>query len=210
MKKKYILFDNDGVLVDTENWYFEASKKKLAELGYDLSFEKYMKIMIAGENVWGEPRADGYSEEEIAKFIAKRDEYYKEYIRTKDIYIDGVEEVLKDLRKDFKMAIVTTSKREPFELIHKDENLLKYMDFVLVREDYKISKPNPEPYLKAIEKFGCSKEEAIIIEDSQRGLQAAVNAGIDCICVANEFTKSHDFSQAQYRIDSLDELKKFL
>ena len=80
--------------------------------------------------------------------------------------------------------------------------------FVLVREDYEKSKPHPEPYLKGVKQFGCKKEEVLIVEDSERGLNSAVAAGIECAIVYNEFTKSHDFSKATYKINSLSELAR--
>tara|TARA_R110002049_G_scaffold296396_3_gene484458 strand:- start:441 stop:782 length:342 start_codon:yes stop_codon:yes gene_type:complete len=108
------------------------------------------------------------------------------------------------------MAIVTTSTRPHFEVIHNHRNLVPYMAFVLTREDYVSSKPNPEPYLLAMEKFGARAEECLVVEDSQRGLQAALAAGIDCAVVHNPFTANHDFTGAKYRLDSLDELPELL
>ena len=74
----------------------------------------------------------------------------------------------------------------------------QYMDFVLVRDDYTRAKPDPEPYLTALSRFGAPGEEALVVEDPARGLRSAIAAGIDCAVVCNEFTKSHDFSQAHY------------
>ena len=108
------------------------------------------------------------------------------------------------------MAIVTTSKRVDFELIHENRQIRQFMDFVLVRDDYELAKPHPEPYLTALRRFGASKEEALVVEDSGRGLSSAVAAGIDCAIVYNEFTKTNDFSQASYRIDTLIELKDII
>ncbi|MEP6816149.1 MAG: HAD family hydrolase [Marmoricola sp.] len=105
------------------------------------------------------------------------------------------------------MAIVTTAKRADFELIHQDRQITPYMDFVLVREDYTLAKPDPEPYLTGWKRFGAAKEEALVVEDSSRGLSSAVAAGIDCAIVYNDFTKSHDFSHARYHIEALAELK---
>jgi beta-phosphoglucomutase-like phosphatase (HAD superfamily) len=81
------------------------------------------------------------------------------------------------------------------------------MDFVLVREDYKLAKPDPEPYLTGLHRFGAAKEETLVVEDSLRGLNSAVAAGIDCAIVYNEFSKAQDFSQASYHIDTLAGLK---
>jgi len=102
---------------------------------------------------------------------------------------------------------VTTAKRADFELIHRDRRITSFMDFVLVREDYVRSKPDPEPYLIALARFEAAADEALVVEDSARGLRSAVAAGIDCAIVHNEFTASQDFSAARYRIESLAELK---
>ena len=81
------------------------------------------------------------------------------------------------------------------------------MDFILVREDYELAKPHPEPYLTGLERFGAAKEEALVVEDSSRGLNSAVAAGIDCVVVDHDFTRAQDFSQARYRIHTLSELE---
>ena len=81
------------------------------------------------------------------------------------------------------------------------------MDFVLAREDYQLTKPHPEPYLTGLQRLAASKKETLVVEDSCRGLNSAVAAGIDCVIVHNEFTEAQDFSQASYRIDTLIELK---
>ncbi len=108
------------------------------------------------------------------------------------------------------MAIVTTSRREHFELIHESRNITYYFDFVLALGDYAVAKPAPDPYLTAIERFGIAPENALIIEDSARGLGSAVAAGIRCVIVKNEFTENQDFSGATAHINALIELPALL
>ena len=209
--KKYILFDNDGVLIETEMWYFEASKRALKEFfDLELTFHRYMDIMAKGQRAWVIAEEASISEEKIVIAIEQRDRYYQEYIKTKDITIDGVIETLKCLNRDYKMGIVTTSRRVDFELAHKGRGIVDYMEFVLCVEDYPNSKPHPDPYLKGLELFSASRDECIIIEDSKRGLSSAVNAGIECIIVHNEFTKTHDFSAATYRVKKITQLPELL
>jgi beta-phosphoglucomutase-like phosphatase (HAD superfamily) len=102
---------------------------------------------------------------------------------------------------------VTTAKRADFELIHERRQIRQFMDFFLVREDYELAKPHPEPYLTGLKRFGATKDETLVIEDSSRGLNSAVAAGIDCVVVDNDFTRTQDLSQARYRINTLSELK---
>ncbi|RBQ29184.1 HAD family hydrolase [Aliarcobacter vitoriensis] len=208
--KKYILFDNDGVLVETEKWYFEANKKSLAILGLNLEMDFYQDIMTKGGSAFELAKLNNIDKDTIAKHRNIRDRFYQEFLQTKDIKIPKVKRTLNNLSKKYKMAIITTSRRVDFELIHKNSGIVDFMDFVLCVEDYKKAKPNPEPYLKGLEKFAAKDYEAIVVEDSQRGLQSAKDANIDCIIVKNEFTASQDFSQAKYFINTLEEIKNIL
>jgi HAD superfamily hydrolase (TIGR01509 family) len=94
------------------------------------------------------------------------------------------------------MGIVTSSRKDHFDLIHKFTNILRYFDFVLTADDYKRFKPDPEPYLKALARTGCDREECLVVEDSLRGLESAKVAGIRCIIVPNAMTKGCDFPGA--------------
>lgn len=208
--KKYILFDHDGVLVDTEPWYFEAGRRALADIGVTLDKDRYLQDMSQGKGTWVQARAAGIDERVISRQRAARDAYYQEYLRTEVIEIDGVVDVLAELSRYVRMAIVTTSRRADFELIHEHRQIRSFMDFVLVREDYERSKPHPEPYLTGLKRFGATKEETLVIEDSVRGLASAVAAGIDCAVVRYAFTATQDFSQATHRIDDLSELKSIV
>ncbi|WP_419764527.1 MAG: HAD family hydrolase [Arcobacter sp.] len=209
MNKKYILFDNDGVLVETEAFYFEASKRALKEFfNVNIHFDEYMKIMTDGKGVWvAAPRA---TQEEIIIARNQRDIYYQEYLKKEDIAIDNVHDILYELSKKYKMGIVTTSRRVDFEIIHNNRGITYFMDFVLCVEDYARSKPHPDPYLKGLELFNAIKEQAIVVEDSERGLISAYKANIDCVIVHNEFTKTQDFSKAKYKIEKLEDILNIL
>lgn len=208
--KKFILFDNDGVLVETEIWYFRANVKILKELGVILHEDIYLDLMAQGKTSWEIARLNGISEETIIKSRFKRDEYYQEYLKTENIEIKGVEEVLNELKQKCKMAIITTSRRVDFNIIHNQRNIKNYMDFILCVEDYPNAKPHPDPYLAGLNKFNAKKDETIVVEDSERGLKSAVAANIDCVIVKNDFVSSHDFSSAKYKIDTLNELVDIL
>ncbi len=205
--KKYILFDHDGVLIDTELWYFKAGERALADIGLAVDRDQYLLDMSQGLGTWTQARAAGVDERTINRQREVRNAYYQAYLRTEAIEIDGVVEVLAELSQYVRMAIVTTAKRADFELIHQERQITPYMDFVLVREDYTLAKPDPEPYLTGLKRFGAAKEQTLVVEDSSRGLSSAVAAGIDCATVYNDFTKSQDFSQARYQIEALAELK---
>lgn len=208
--KKYIVFDHDGVLVDTEFWYYKAGERALADIGLTLDKDQYLRDMNQGSGTWAQARAAGVDEQTISRHRQARNEYYQEYLRTEAIEIEGVVDTLAELSRYVRMAIVTTAKRVDFDIIHEKRQVRQFMDFVLVREDYKLSKPHPEPYLTGLKRLGATKEETLVVEDSTRGLNSAVAAGIDCVIVYNDFTRTHDFSQASHRIDTLIELKDII
>jgi beta-phosphoglucomutase-like phosphatase (HAD superfamily) len=208
--KKYILFDHDGVLVETEQWYFLANKRALASLGIDLQLDAYLMNMADGVNAWEAARASGISESEINQCRELRNRYYREYLVTEDIEIEGVLETLDVLAGEYRMGIVTTSKPSDFALIHERRSILNHMEFHLTRGDYEQAKPHPEPYLRGLERFGATAAETVVVEDSARGLKSAIAAGIDCIVVANKFTEAHDLSKATAKVAAFRELPSAL
>lgn len=208
--KKYVLFDHDGVLVDTEFWYYRAGQRALADVGVTLDKEQYVWDTNQGGGTWAQARTAGIDDETISRQRAVRDVYYREYLRREAIEIDGVVDTLAELSKYVRMAIVTTAKRVDFEIIHEKRQIRQFMDFVLVREDYELAKPHPEPYLTGLKRFGATREETLAVEDSSRGLNSAVAAGIECVVVDNDFTKAQDFSKATHRINTLRELKDII
>ncbi len=208
--KKFILFDNDGVLVETEQWYYEANKKSLKELDVELEFDVYMEIMARGGTAWEVAKKHGHTQKTIDEQRKRRDVYYREFISSQPIEIDGVVDVLQELSSEYKFAIITTSRRVDFDLIHSSRDIVKYMDFTLCVEEYPRSKPYPDPYLAGMNRFKTTRDKCLIVEDSQRGLSSAVNAEIECAVVANEFTATHDFTSATYRLNKLLELPGLL
>ena len=208
--RKYLLFDHDGVLVDTEFWYYKAGERALADVGLTLDKDQYLRDMNQGLGTWAQARAAGIDERTISRQREVRNDYYQEYLRTEAIEIEGVVDTLAELSRYVRMAIVTTARRVDFEIIHEERQVRQFMDFVLVREDYKLAKPHPEPYLTGLKRLGATRKETLVVEDSSRGLHSAVAAGIDCAIVHNDFTRTQDFSQASYRIETLFELKDII
>lgn len=204
--KRVILWDHDGVLVDTEPLYFEATRAALGRLGVDLPLDGYLEDMAHGVTAWERARRRGVGESEIRRHRQARDDHYQQLLVTRDIEIPGVESVLATLADRYDMAIVTTARRQDFELIHVGRRIVDYMDFVLASGDYPRAKPAPDPYLTALQRFRIDPADAVVVEDSERGLRSAVAAGVECIVVANEFVRGQDFSAATANIASLDEL----
>jgi len=129
-------------LVDTEYWYFKAGQRALSEVDILVDKEQYLHDMTRGLGTWARAKAAGISKQTINKLRLNRNDYYQNYLQTQSISIEGVEEALFELSKLVRMAIVTTSKKADFDLIHEKRNVTKFFEFVLVREDYERFKPH--------------------------------------------------------------------
>ncbi len=210
MPRRYLLWDHDGVLVDTERWYFEATREALGRLGVDLGQDTYLEHMARGRSCWDLARSKGISEEQVAQRRAERDSVYREFLLTKPIEIEGVRQVLAQLGTAHRMAIVTSARRADFDLIHESSGLLEFFEFALTIEDYARSKPHPDAYLAALDRLGACRREALALEDSARGLEAARRAGLDCLVIRSPFTASQDFGAAWRVVDSIREVPALL
>jgi len=192
-----ILWDNDGVLVDTECLFFESTRKTLARIGIELSLEQFLELsMRQGRSALDLAAERGWEQQQIANLKHERDHLYSEMLRRQARVLPGVPETLRALHGRMRMAVVTSSQRQHFEALHADIGLTGYFEFVLAREDYSKTKPNPEPYLLALERLRMRAERCVAVEDSERGLAAARAAGIRCLVIPNNMTRDCSFQGA--------------
>ncbi|NOX49871.1 MAG: HAD family phosphatase [Gammaproteobacteria bacterium] len=206
----HILFDHDGVLVNTEPLYFQATKQVLGEMEVELRLNEYLDLQAHGGDVWAMARQLGYADEQISAGRSQRNKIYQSLLKSECIDIEGVEEVLTRLAKDHQLAIVTTAKQCDFDLIHAHRNIVGNMALILTNRDYARSKPHPDPYLAALRWFNIEAKNALVVEDSERGLRSAVAAGIDCATVYHSFTAPQNFDAATYHIENLQGLFEIL
>lgn len=204
---KAVFWDNDGVLVDTERLYFQATRELLQKAGVTLTEELFQRISLKeGNSAFALALEKGVPQQEIDRLQAERNLRYTELLAGGVRILDGVEETLAKLQGDLLHAIVTSSRRTHFDAMHAKTGLRSRFDFILTREDYVLSKPDPEPYRLAVKRSGCRPEECLVVEDSERGLRAAVAAGIRCIVVPNDLTEGGTFADAWRILQSCREI----
>lgn len=204
--KTAILFDHDGVLVDTERLYFRANELTYADAGLVLDPVQYLDDMTHQEGSWLQARAAGVTGAGIQEMRVARNQHYQDLLHTEPIEIPGVVEVLETLAPHVRMGIVSSCKRRDFEVIHKDAKITSFMEFALLREDIVRSKPDPEPYRTGLARLGCEPSEVLVVEDSAKGLRSALAAGIECAVVAHPFTAGQDLTGARWHLASLADL----
>lgn len=207
MSLEAIFWDNDGILVDTERLYFRANSDVLETEGIALDAEVFRQHWLLGHRglvAVGEKM--NWDEEKISELRVRRDRRYSELLSRGDLVFPKVPDTLARIPPGILQAIVTSSKREHFDLIHSKSGLLPYFHFVIGEGDYENSKPNPEPYLRALERAALPPQSCLVIEDSERGLIAATSAGIRCWVLPSDLTKGGDFSLAERVLTSIDEI----
>ncbi|HEX6244168.1 MAG TPA: HAD family phosphatase [Polyangiales bacterium] len=192
-----LLWDHDGVMVDTEGLYYQATREALASRGVELTPDGYRALfLVEGQGAFHLVREQGASDAEIEALRQWRNQRYMELLTEGDVVLPGVEPLLARLARRYRMAIVTSSQRQHFERIHLQSGIPRHFELVLTREAYTHSKPNPEPYLTALSRLGLSADECLVIEDSERGLRAAKAAGLCCWVVPSGLTSGSRFEQA--------------
>lgn len=208
---KAIFWDNDGVLVDTERLYYQATRETLLKVGVDLTERDYVELlMVQGHGAWHWAAEKGVGPAGIERLRAERNELYGRLLTEGKLLIDGVEETLRDLAGKYRLGIVTSSRKDHFDLIHRDATILPFFEFVLTAGDYTASKPDPEPYLRALERTGLQREECLVVEDSRRGLMAALAAGIRCAIIPNALTRGSDFTGAYAVLERVADVVELL
>ena len=206
-----IFWDNDGVLVDTERLYFQATQETLESVGVSLNHEHYVEFFLRqGRGAWHLLEERGVSAADIERLRRRRNDLYSELLQREACAIDGVAGTLEILHGKYVMGIVTSSRRDHFDIIHARCNLLQYFDFVLTAADLERVKPHPDPYLLAIERAGAAPDECIAIEDSERGLRAATLAGLRCIVIPTPLTMGGNFGGAYRVLESVEQLPDVL
>jgi HAD superfamily hydrolase (TIGR01509 family) len=199
-----ILWDNDGVLVDTEGLYFRATHEVLRSVDVSITADQFKEVSLRrGESCFILAAEHGLTDDEIVRLRAERDRMYTRLLGSQSWAIDGAEEVLRALHGRVRMGVVTSARRVHFEAAHAHTDLRRYLDFELTREDYKASKPHPEPYLTALSRHDLRPEDCIVVEDSERGLTAATAAGLRCLVVLSHWTQDGDFSKADRVLQSI-------
>ena len=199
--KHGILWDNDGVLVDTEGLFYHANRSLFAEHDIDLTPELFFDwFLLENRGAWHLLEASGMSTDEIGLLRDERNRRYSALLLSSaHLEIDGIKALLTSLHAKAKMGIVTSSRPDHFHLIHDKLDLLSHFEFVVTDADYVNSKPAPDPYLLGLEKMAITRERCLVIEDSPRGLRSAISAGLNCVVVRNRLSRHFAFDGA-YRV----------
>lgn len=212
--KKAVIFDMDGLMIDSERVTYNEYVKKLEQLGrYDFTEELYRNCL--GKNKQGicQVFIDHYGEDfpmtevwnDVHVWI---DESLRQYVPKKK----GLVELLEYLKaNNYKTIVATSSGRTRVDEILKNADLTKYFDDTICGDEVTHGKPHPEIFLTACQKLDVKPDEALVLEDSEAGILAAHDGHIDVICVPDMKYPEPQFVEKVTKIvDSLDEVIDYL
>lgn len=208
---KLLIFDLDGTLADTSLDIADAVNYAIGPLGKSRYSVEEIKAMV-GSGITNLMRSLIPSEASIPEenIIKRFLEYYSKHLLDKTKAYPYVKETLSKLGGRYKKAVIS-NKREGFSREILDGiGILKFFDIVLGSDSVTEQKPSPVPLLEVMKKYGASEDEAVMIGDSSYDIQAARAAGVKVIAVTYGFRSRETLKDADYIINSFDELLKII
>lgn len=207
MKKKAIIFDMDGVLVDTENAYLNMFRDFLRAHGKSVREDILLKIVGADSKKTWKYMGKLWGEEDTEKI---RQLFHSEYpdgtLDYREYLFPGVPQMLRTLKqKNYLLALASSSKKKDIRRMLKENELGTYFTVVVSGEESKESKPDPEIYNDVKRQLGLNSEECLVVEDSTYGIRAAKAAGLEVIAV-DDPRFSFDQSEADGWIKKVTDL----
>ena len=205
-----VIFDMDGVIVDTEPVHHYAYNQHFKQLNIEVSPEMYASFTgNSTKNIYERLKEAYNLEDDVPTLVEiKRNLFNDAFDNKEDLYLlDGVEDLIKDLHSNgMQLVLASSSANVTIERIFNRFNLHRYFTHKVSGEDFPKSKPHPAIFLKAAELAQTPVENCIVIEDSTNGIQAAKSANIYCVGYDSFHSKMQDYSKADKVITHFNEL----
>mgnify|MGYP001626220986 CR=1 FL=1 len=207
-----VLFDFDGVLVDSERLHYEALAHVLKEMGLSLNWDEFKRGCIGvpdWDAVQWALRHNGVSDSElVAEVLRRKTQIYDAWLTERLKIAEGMADVIKVLAQNFALAIASGAFRHQIEAVLLREGVLEFFKVIVSSEDYERGKPDPMPFLLAMERLNefvsppLRPHECLVVEDSPAGIQAAKNAGMRCVAVRSYYD-DEALKDADFIVDDL-------
>jgi beta-phosphoglucomutase len=187
---KGILFDMDGVIVDSESFMSEAAVMMFSELGIAVSEQDFKPFSGMGENRYLGGVAEKYGIHiDVEKAKERAYNIYTDIVRNNLVPLPGAKEfILKCRNSGFKLALATSADRIKMEVNLKEIDLpLTSFNSIITGMDVTRKKPFPDIYVKAAESLGLKTNECLVVEDAVSGIEAGKAAGCRCLGLTTSF-----------------------
>ena len=207
---KTVIFDMDGVIVDTEPVHKYAYFKHFQELGIDVSEELYATFTgNSTRNVFQKLKDQFQLNQEVEDLILRKRSLFNDAFDTKpDLeLISGVYDLIVDLHKnEIELILASSASKGTIERVFNRFKLNDFFSHKVSGEDFPKSKPDPTIFIHAASLSKNPKEECIVIEDSTNGVKAAVGAGIYCLGYNSENSKLQNLEGASVLVNDFNEI----
>lgn len=207
MGKRYgIFFDLDGTLIDNEHLKAVAFSQSIDNFGGQSHPSIYEQVMgNSGETISSHFMEKAGIQVDLNEYMDSYRSIYQELIETNLVINPGVIPFLKTLKgKGVKLAVVSSAHSSSVNYVINSLDIGKYFDFVISGDNVIQKKPHPACYLLALKWSALPKEQVIVFEDTESGLEAAQRAGIASLAIRHSYNRSHDFSTAVAEYESFE------
>ena len=207
MAATVVLWDLDGVLVDSTRFHYEAYRKLLAECGREMGFDEFRNLIgLRNEAILRRVLGE-LAPAEMERLANRKEELFRELIAGKVEALPGAAELARRLHeRDVAMGIVSSTPRANIDLILGSLGLAEAFAVVVGAEDARRGKPHPEGFLTAAKRLGAAPADCVVLEDAPEGLEGGKAAGMRCIGVATTRPPER-LSEANLVVESLDDLR---
>lgn len=212
MKFEAVVFDFDGLMIESESIALRVWKQVTANFGGDM--EDALNLLIIGKS----PDTAARIVQQQLGISVSPDELKRTYWQQRTVAmsqeakpVDGLEDLIQELvGNNIRLAVASNSPSQYLERVLEAIQLRSYMECVVSSDQVHAGKPAPDVYLRALRLLASQPGESLALEDSPTGVQAAVQAGMTCYAIPNPDLEGEDFSQAHRQFGSMLELHIFL
>jgi HAD superfamily hydrolase (TIGR01509 family) len=206
-----LIFDMDGLMIDTERLYFETEREMARGFGREVKDETLWKMMgrspVESLSVFAEDLGLAVPALELARM---REEKMAEKMKVDLAPMRGLREIIDAFSGRLKLAIATGSPRRLMDIALEGLGIREKFEVLQTSEEIAHGKPHPDIYLRTAERLGCAPGECIVLEDSGNGARAGVAAGCYTIAIPSEYTKDQDFGGVQFVAKDLIEAQRHI
>jgi len=209
-KIKAVIFDMDGVIVDSEPFYTEVEKENFRRAGLNISREEHLTFQgTATDRMWTILREKYNLSETVEELVAMTNSLVTPYFASlpEIVPMPGVENIIAELASaGFPLAVASSSYPDVIQMVLEKTGLKPYFHVVVDSQMAGSSKPDPDIFLLAAQKLRVNPDECLVIEDSTNGIRAAKAAGMTCVAFAGPGSEHQDQSEADSIIKDFSEL----
>jgi HAD superfamily hydrolase (TIGR01509 family) len=199
---KAIIFDYDGLLVDTEDLWFQSCRKLCGEYGVELTEQNREELMRSGLSAYLVQRFSLPDSVEVIK--AKLNGIFNDLTKNGVRPLPGAIELVRNLSKKYPLAIASGSHRETILATLRSLEILDCFKVVVGIKEVVNGKPAPDLFLKAAEELKVNPKDILVFEDQPKGLAGARAASMHCIVIPNKYLQNMDYSRADMVVESLE------